>query len=162
MTNTNQPYSPKGIIKTMTILHYAYCIAIIVFGTVTLFITENTNINFADTEDLFFYLVPAAAIAAPIFGNFIFKSLLKGIHQKTTLKEKLISYQSARLIRIAFLEAPALLGIVIFMITSNQFYLVISVVLLAYLILLRPTLSTIKEDLDLNSEQEREFREALK
>lgn len=162
MTNYNQPYSPKGIIKTMTILHFAYCIAIIVFGTVTLFITENANINFEDTEDIFFYLVPLAAIIAPIIGSFIFKSHLKSIHKKTTLKEKLIGYQSARLIRIALIEAPALFGIVIFMITTNQFYIIISAILLVYLIVLRPTLVIIKEDLNLNTEQDREFREALK
>lgn len=161
MNNTNQPYSPKGIIKTITVLHYAYCISIIVFGTVALFITENPEFNFNNSEDVFFYLVPTLAIVAPVIGNIVFKKNLEQIHEKETVKEKLINYQTARLIRIAFIEAPALLGVVIFLITSNQYYLIFSAVLLTYLITLRPTISVIKTELRLNNEQAQEFSKAI-
>ena len=60
------------------------------------------------------------------------------------------------------LKAPALFGIVIFIITSNQFYLLIADALLAYLVFLRPIQLIIKEDLDLNVEKERELHEAIK
>ncbi|MEO1032306.1 MAG: hypothetical protein AAFX55_12915 [Bacteroidota bacterium] len=159
---TNQPYNPKSIIKTMTILHYAYAIAILGFGVVTLIITDDAYLNFNATEDMFFYLVPLLAIGGLLGGNYAFNTNLKSIRQKPTLKEKLSSYQSIRLIRLAFLEGPALLGIVGFMITSNQLYLIIAAVLLTYIIFLRPTRSVIREDLDLNAEQDRELREALR
>ncbi|WP_439152675.1 hypothetical protein [Winogradskyella sp.] len=161
MTNTN-PHNPKQIIKTLTILHYAYCLAVIVFGTTALFITDNASINFSNTDETFFYLIPIFAIGGVLSSNYIFRNSLKSIQQKSTLIEKLTHYQSVRIIRIALIEAPALLGIVIFMITSNQFYLIISAVLLAYMVLLRPTLPVIKTDLQLIPEQEREFREATK
>lgn len=161
MSATNQAQTPKAIIKTLTIFHYAYCAAILIFGIVALYITENGAINFSDSKDIFFYLVPVFAIALAFLSHFIFQQNLKKVKEKTTLKEKLVHYQYSRIIRYAMLEAPALFGIVIFIITSNQFYLIISAVLLAYLFLLRPTESIIKEDLDLNTEQEREYREAI-
>ncbi|WP_299123844.1 hypothetical protein [uncultured Winogradskyella sp.] len=161
MTNTNRTYSPKGIIKTLTILHYAYCVATLIFGIIAIFITENGTMNFSDTEDIFFYLVPGFAIVLAFMSNLVFQQNLKRVQQKSTLKEKLVHYQSSRIIRYAMLEAPAFFAIVIFIITSNQLYLIIAIIMLTYLFLLRPTKLIIREDLDLNSKQELEFREAL-
>ncbi|MBC3847186.1 hypothetical protein H8K90_12390 [Winogradskyella echinorum] len=162
MSTTNQLPTPKGVIKTLTIFHYAYCIAILIFGTVSIFITKNGSINFTDTEDVFFYLVPAFAIILAFLSHFLYQQNLKKVREKSTLYEKLAQYQTSRIIRYAMLEAPALFGIVIYIITSNQFYLIISAVLLAYLFSLRPTKIIITEDLDLNSEQEREFDASLR
>ncbi|WP_296383040.1 hypothetical protein [Winogradskyella sp.] len=162
MNNTNQPQTPKGILKTITIIYYAYCAAILIFGIVALYITENVEIKIADSEDPFFYLVPVFAIAIAFLSHFLFQKNLKKTQEKSTLKEKLVQYQSARIIRYAMLEAPALLGIVIFIITSNPFYLLIAAIVLAYLVLLRPTKPILKEDLNLNIEQEPEFYEAMK
>jgi hypothetical protein len=161
MTNTN-PSNPKQIIKTITIIHYAYCIAILLFGIAALFITENAVMNFSSPDDTFFYLIPLFAIGGLLSSNYIFRISLKSIQIKSNLNEKLTQYQSARIIRIALIEAPALLGIVIFIITSNQYYLIVSAVLLVYMVLLRPTTAIIKEDLQLTADQEREFREVTR
>jgi hypothetical protein len=160
MTSSNQPITVKGVIKIITILHYAYCIAILIFGTVAIFITENGTINFSNTGDIFFYIVPLFAVAMAYLSHFVFQINLKKVHQKLNLKEKLVQYQMSRIIRYAMLEAPALLGIVVFIITNNQFYLIISAALLAYLFLLKPTKRVIEEELDLNSAEKREFKSA--
>ncbi|WP_299365619.1 hypothetical protein [Winogradskyella sp.] len=159
---TKQPYQPKSIIKTMTTLHYAYSFAVLVFGTIALYITDNATMNLNDTNDIFFYLVPILAVGGVMASHFLFNSLLKTVHAKSTLKEKLTSYQSARIIRLALIEGPAILGIVIFITTSNLFYLIISAILLVYMIFLRPTLQIIKQDLNLTVDQNKELREALK
>ncbi|MFK7834464.1 MAG: hypothetical protein AB8B52_14410 [Winogradskyella sp.] len=162
MNQTNQNRSEKSIIKTLTIIHFMICAVVLVFGTVIIFITENAQINFADTEDSFFYLVPLFAICGAFVSQYLFQKLLNDVHAQATLKDKLTKYQSSKVIQYALIEAPAFLGIVICLITTNQFYLIISAALLAYLIFLRPTTATIKEDLNLNSEQERTFRELTK
>ncbi|MFP4845677.1 hypothetical protein [Winogradskyella sp. PE311] len=162
MDTTHKQQTTKSIIKTLTIFHYAYCIAILVFGIVALYITENAVINFSDSEDIFFFLVPVFAITLAFLSHFIFQQNLKRVREKTTLQEKLVHYQTSRIIKYAMLEAPALFGVVIFIITSNQYYLIIAAVLLAYLFLQRPTKEIVKQDLDLNAEQKQQFREALK
>jgi hypothetical protein len=159
MTQTS-PSNPKQIIKTITIIHYAYCIAVLLFGAAAIFIMENAVMNFSSPDDTFFYLIPLFAIGGLLSSNYIFRNSLKSIQTKSTLMEKLTQYQSARIIRIALIEAPALLGIVIFIITSNQYYLIISAVLLAYMVLIRPSTTIIKEDLRLTPDQESEFRES--
>ncbi|WP_426429839.1 hypothetical protein ACPX19_09875 [Winogradskyella sp. HB-48] len=159
MTETTN--TPKKIINTLTVIHYGYCIAILVFATVVFLISDHTIISFDDSEDLFLYLVPIFAFGGVSVSIFMFKAQLKQIHKKETLIEKLTAYQTSHLIRIALIEGPAFLGIVIFMISSNLFYLIIALALLVYLIFLRPTANGIKEDLNLNFEQEKEFRKNI-
>ena len=161
MTSTIPP-NPKSILKVIIILHSAFCLAILIFGITTVFITDKASISFTETDDIFFYLVPMFAITLAVLSQLLYQRNLTSVHKKTTLIEKLTTYQSIRIIRYAMLEAPALLGIVIFIITDNQYYIIISAVILAFLVLLRPTKTIIKDDLKLNSEQEKEYRDAMR
>lgn len=162
MTSTNQLQTTKGTLKTITILHYAFCATILIFGAFVLFVTENATLNLADTTDIFFYLIPVIAIVMASASSFLFQKNLKQVQEKASLLEKLVHYQTSKIIQFAMIEAPAIFGIVVFSITYNQFYIIVSAVLLTYLIILRPTPRLIKEDLNLNAQQNREFRELLR
>lgn len=158
MNTANQPETTKAVLKTITIIHFALCMSVFAFGAFMFLTTENATLNLADTADTFFFLVPVFAILAAFVSQFLFRKNLKRVQTKNTLKEKLVHYQSSKIIQFALIEGAAFFSIAIFMITTNLFYLIIAIVLLTYLIFLRPSTSTIKEDLDLNAEQEREFR----
>ncbi len=140
----------------------AFCVSIVLFGTVVLYITKNAILDFADTSDKLFYIVPGLAIAGALASQYLFKKTIIQAHSKSTLKEKLMQYQSSKFIQFALIEAPAFLGIVNFLITSNQYYLIISAALLVYLISRKPTKFEIKNSLNLNPEQEREFIKAIR
>lgn len=153
--------SPKNILKTLITIHYGYSIAVLVFATFSFLISDHTIMSFNDSNDLFLYLAPLFAVGGILASVFIFKTQLKRIHEKETLEEKLIAYQTSHLIRIALIEGPAFLSIVIFMTSNNLFYLTITFLLLAYLLSLRPTSDRIKQDLNLNFQQEKEFRKTI-
>ena len=147
----------------MTTIHYAYCFATLAFGTVAMFITNDTSLSFnGPSDDFFLYLVPFIAIGGTLVGHFIFNTNLKEVQQKPSLQEKLSGYQSARLIRLALIEGPSLFAVVGFIITNNQLYLIIAFLLLTYMIFLRPTPQKIKQDLNLTIQERKELREALK
>ena len=96
----------------MTTIHYAYCFATLAFGTVAMFITNDTSLSFnGPSDDFFLYLVPFIAIGGTLVGHFIFNTNLKEVQQKPSLQEKLSGYQSARLIRLALIEGPSLFAI---------------------------------------------------
>ncbi|WP_178987912.1 hypothetical protein [Winogradskyella schleiferi] len=159
MNTTNQPQTSKGILRNLTIIHMAFCTSIFLFGIVVLYVTKNQFMNFTDTEDRLFYVVPVLAIVGPLVSQYLFKKTIFKAHSKSSLMEKLMHYQSSKLIQIALIEGPALLGIVGFLTTSNQYYLIFSAALLIYLVSLRPTPSDIRPNLNFNAEQEREFRD---
>lgn len=161
MTHTNPPQTEKAIFKTLTFIHFAFCFAVLIFGLAAIVITEKASIYVEDRDDLFFYFVPLFAITLAFVGNFLFQLNLKKIKENATLKEKLAHYQTAKLIQFAMTEGPALFGISVFLISANQYYLIISAVFLAYLVFLRPTKTAIKDHLNLNAEQVLEFRKVM-
>jgi hypothetical protein len=97
------------------------------------------------------------ALSSFIASNFIFKQLLNNIAQKNTLREKLMAYQSALIVRYALLEGASLFGIVCYLLTGNLLFLLISGGLVLYFVTIRPTKSSIQNDLNLSYEDQTEF-----
>ena len=161
MNTTNKSQSIKSILRTLTIIHTAFCISIFLFGLAVLYITKNPTLNYSDTEDNLFYIVPILAIVAAFVSQYLFKKNILKAQKKSTLEDKIIQYQASKIMQFALIEAPAFLGIVEFLISSNLYYLIISAILLAYLISRRPTKTEIKTNLNFSAEQEREFRKFM-
>lgn len=149
------PNNPS--LKTLSIIHLALCSGVFIFGFIMFSKTNSTEIILDDSNDTFKYIIPSAAIIAFFLSNFLFKSQLNSISENAELKEKLVKYQSASIVKYAILEGTALFSIVIYNLTSNFLYLLIASGMLLYLILQRPTLSKIISDLDLKGNEKQDF-----
>lgn len=77
--------------------------------------------------------------------------------KNNSLREKLAHYQRTSIIRYAILDVATLFSAMAFMFNRNVFYFVISLLLLLYLIKLRPTKGKLTEDLALNKEDKLQF-----
>jgi glucan phosphoethanolaminetransferase (alkaline phosphatase superfamily) len=150
-SNSNLPQTPATFFRTITLIHLALAIGQVLFGIVVLSLNKRIIINIRDTHDPMVYLVPLMAITCFILSGFLFKKVLSsGIKPGSTLKQKLVIYQTALIIRLALLEGPSLFGIVAFFLTGSLFFLIISATLVAYFIYIRPTRNTIEEILELS------------
>lgn len=134
----------KEKIKTIKILHLALCVGLIliyyILGEFNSF--EELMNPQLDTSNYLYLLIP---VAAYLLSNFLFRMQLKKIDSSLNLEEKYPFYQSASLIRWAVLEGAA------FIIVFVQKDLVIfGVLLILYLIFLRPTEYRMKTDLNEN------------
>jgi len=150
--SSNNPF-----LKILSIIHLALCSGIFIFGFIMFSKMKSTEIILDDSADIFKYIIPSTAIIALFLSIFLFKSQLNSISKNADLKEKLIKYQSASIIKYAVLEGVALFSIVIYTSTNNFLYLLIAAGLLLYLILQRPTSSKIICDLDLKDNEKQEF-----
>ncbi len=149
--------TPNGFIKTLSILHMSLIMGPILFGTVIYFQTQNASLNFSDTDDIYLIIVPIVAVSCIFLGNFIFKQSIRNIPKTIGLRQKLARFQTASIIKYALAEAPALFGVVAFMITGNMAYLTISVVLILYFFMLKPTKEKIERYLDLKGDEKSQF-----
>ena len=149
--------SNNAFLKILSIIHLALCSGVFIFGIIMFSKMKSTEIILDDSADIFKYIIPSAAIIAFFLSNFLFKSQLNSISENAELKEKLIKYQSASIIKYAVLEGVALFSIVIYTSTNNFLYLLIASGLLLYLILQRPTSSKIISDLDLKGNEKQDF-----
>ncbi len=156
MENKIQPLTPKQFLKTIKIIHSALVLGIMLFVSAILFITISWELKW-DTEDLLFFIVPVFAFLGIFAGTRIYKSQLKTLKSKSSLREKLLGFQTASIIQYALLEAPILLAIMVSFLTGNFYYLLIAGVLIIYFISLRPTKKKIENDLEFNYDYKHQY-----
>ena len=157
----NQPiaFTPKSYIRTITIIHLALIMGLILFSGVSYSIIETNFLSFDFGSDVFVMLVPSLAVGGAFASNFIYNKKIGELTSLESLKDKVMGYQTACIIRYALLEGPALLGIVTYMQTGNLFFLIIAGALIVYFITLRPTKEKIEMDLNFSFEQKTAFNQ---
>ncbi|UII76825.1 hypothetical protein LV716_03275 [Flagellimonas sp. HMM57] len=157
MTNETGQFTPRGFIKTLTILHLALIAGPIAFACFAYFQIQDVVIDFTNTDDSFLLIIPIFAIGAISMGNLVYKKLTAEISKIAGLKQKLMRFQTASLIKFASIEAPALFSVVVFYMTGNMAFLLIAVVLIFYFFTLRPTKVKIENSLALRGEEKSQF-----
>lgn len=157
----NQPIAltPKSFIKTITIIHLALIMGLLLFSGVSYTLVETNVLSFDFENDIFSLIVPAFAIGGAFASNFIANKKISELSAVASLKDKLMGYQTACIIRFALLEGPALFGIVIYMQTGNLMYLIIAGAIIAYFVTVRPTKEKIEMDLNLNFKHKSAFNQ---
>jgi len=130
----------KEKIKTIQIIHLAICAGV---SLAYFFIGEpsaqHLKIPKIDAASALYLIIPVLAILA---GNFIFKSQLKQADPQLKPEENLPVYQTACITRWAILEGAAF--VILFL---KPDFLIIGILLIVYLVSLRPTEERIINDL---------------
>lgn len=159
MSNNSPTITPKSFLRTYTLIHLVLTSAVLIFGILMFLQTKNQELSFNYTGDVMIFIVPFIAVAGILAGNYLYGNIIKGLASKTTLMEKLNGFQTASIIKYALLEGPAFLGIVAFMNEGNQYFLIISSLLLGWLIMQRPTRDKVERDLKLEGSLKYEFQQ---
>ncbi|MNE18902.1 hypothetical protein D3C80_1119620 [compost metagenome] len=127
-------------IKTLQIIHLGICvgtiIAYFIIGNISL---ETLNIPTIDSNSILYLVIPVLAF---VLSSILFKAQLKQIDPKLKLEDKLPVYQTASIMRWAVLEGAAFLILLI-----KPEFILFGILLIAYLLYLRPTEERITNDL---------------
>ncbi|WP_420572621.1 hypothetical protein [Kordia sp.] len=158
MENKLQHITPNQFVKTLTIIHLALVVGVVIFTCVTLFLNKDAmNFEFSG-EDSFLLIYPVIAIGGVSMSQLLFKKMLAVAKQKTDLIAMLGQYQTASLIKYVLIEGPAMIGTVFFLLTNNAAFIAIAGLLIAFLVLQRPTKTKIESDLALRGELRNQFQ----
>lgn len=152
----NAAFKPQLFLKTLSTIHLVLLSGLVLFGVITF--TKNTaaKIEF-NTNDMFLYVIAFLTFTGIFFGNYMFQKQIVQLLEKEFLKDKLIGYQTASIVHYAFIEAPALLSIVIFYREGNLLYLIIAGLLVIYFFSLRPTKDKVETNLNLSGIHKSQF-----
>lgn len=133
----------KERLKVLKTIHIALCLGIALpyFLIGNIASLDFLKIPEIDSSKMIFFAVPIAAI---IFGHLLFKQQLKLVDKNLTLEEKIGSYQTASLIRWAMLEGAAF-----FILFVEEELILIGVMLILYMVYLRPSEERMKRDLEM-------------
>ncbi|MBE8725916.1 MFS transporter [Flavobacterium hungaricum] len=131
-------------IKTLQIIHLAICAGTILVYYFIGDLTVETlkKIPTIDSSSIVYALIPVLAF---VFSSFLFKSQLKQIDPKLKLEDKLPIYQAASIMRWAVLEGAAFL-----LLFLKPDFILFGILIIIYLIFLRPTEERITNDLSGN------------
>ncbi|WP_054852844.1 hypothetical protein [Olleya sp. ITB9] len=128
-------------LKIFKIIHIA-----LVFGLIMAYFFLGNLSDFSqlkmpeiNNENMIYLAIP---IVAFLLSNLLFKRLVSKIENNLSLKQKLVAYQSATIVRYAILEGAAFIILIIF-----PKFIVFGILLIVYMALLRPTEQRIKRDL---------------
>lgn len=127
-------------IKVLQIIHLSICAGtVIAYLFIAQFSLESLKIETTHSSDLIYFAIPILAL---FMSNFLFKSQLKQADPKLKPEDNLPIYQTASIIRWAILEASALL--ILFL---KQDLLLLGILIVVYLVFLRPTEDRIVREL---------------
>ncbi|MEK6154192.1 hypothetical protein WIW50_13055 [Flavobacteriaceae bacterium 3-367] len=152
-----QKITPKQYMRLQRLLHLFLLAAPSTLGLLAYYQSEGIQVNFSGSGDVFIFIVPVMALACYFGSMYVFRQQLRKVLEGESLRLKLARYQSANIIRYAFLEGSALLAVLAFMQNSYLLYLLIALLLVIYLIHLRPTKERLLNELPLTSEEKRRF-----
>ena len=127
-------------IKTLQIIHFALCAGLIVayFVIGEISVEKLKKIPTIDSSSIVFAIIPLLAF---ILSSLLFKSQLKQVDPKLKLEDKLPVYQTASIMRWAILEVAAFILLIL-----KPDFLIFGILIIIYLIFLRPTEEKIIND----------------
>ncbi len=123
------------------------------FASVMIMFMGEIDTPSIDIPNLYEILLIAMAAFVLLFfwlSSWIFKKRMEIVKQKNVLKEKMADYNTASLIRYIILELPAILAVVIVMITGEIIFLAYLAVVIAMFLFLTPNRERLKRELELN------------
>ncbi len=130
-------------IRALQIIHLGICagtiIAYFIIGDLSL---EKLHLPIIDSTSIIYLAIPVLAF---VLSSILFKAQLKQIDPKLKLENKLPIYQTASIMRWAVLEGAAF--IILFL---NPDFILFGILLIVYLLFLRPTEERITNDLSDN------------
>lgn len=141
----------KEFFKSIQILHAA-----MFFGVIMMLIILKFVLGVHDSSDgelLFPVMGIGLAIPSLILGQIIFNNKMESLKkEKLTVMEKLATYQSAYILKLALLEGPMLVCLILHFLGGNPLLFYTCLFLLFIFAYERPIQSSIMQQLNLHSE----------
>ena len=158
MNDSNSEIS--GFLIKINILHKAIMASPIMLGTVVYLLADNPYLLILNAWALLLVFAISAIVLGFYLSGLFFKKYLSGISNNAQLSQKLERYQTAFLLKMVFLEMPALVSVAIFYLTQNLLYLIIVGGIVAYMSLQTPKKENIILSLDLRGAERDKINQA--
>jgi hypothetical protein len=143
----------KTLLTGLNLIYFSLVFVMTTFGLIVLYLNYTGGMEVeVDVEfaHMLRYILIALLPVSLGAGYFIFKQITSSIQSSLSLKEKLIKYQTAVLIRSACFEFAGMLGGVFALITTDNSFLLFTGIIIAMFFLFRPTVYSITTDLNLS------------
>jgi hypothetical protein len=140
--------------KRLTIIYYVSIISLTTFVITTgafLVMEEERVDKFKPATKIFYVLMPLLAVVGYFCNRIVFKRDLNKLKYKDDLIEKMRGYRFAVIMKYAFLTIPSLAASFISLLTKEETFLSLSILLILLLFVDKPSPVKAAKDLELHS-----------
>ncbi|MBL0333589.1 MAG: hypothetical protein IPP08_07855 [Chlorobiota bacterium] len=159
MNNSMEGKSPKQIFNTVKIMHLAICTGPLIFAIAMAYLVSlGESFGVTGISSTLILLIAVLLFVTGIFlSNILYKKKIDTIIESYNIKDKFAIFTGAFILKLALLEAPALLCVVGFMLTADYKLLIPVGIILLFMYFSAPTLSKLTNDLKLTPDQIKEL-----
>lgn len=148
----------KSYLTSLKIIHFALTAGVVFFMLIAIALQfTGFEPELKELEEILLAITVAGAVAGVFTGNLLFRKRLEQLVELKGLKEKLMGYQSALIIKYALVEGPAFFSVVAYLLTANLLFPAITLVLISIFILYAPGKDKLISDLNLSRKESEIF-----
>ncbi len=137
--NDNQNLKIKNIFLTINVLFIALLSGQIFYLFIGLFLVQSGNLDgIPGLNMIFMFLTPTVVLFSILASKFIYSKQVSAFDKTASLENKLVSYRTNNIIRLALLEGANIFNISILIITANYFFAALSIIILIFFFFSRP------------------------
>lgn len=130
----------KNFFKTLNIIFIALLSGQTIYFVVGIFMIRSGNIDgFGGMNTIFMFITPVVVLSSIIASKFIYSKQVSEFDKSLSLENKLVSYRTANIIKLALLEGANIFNISIMIITASYFFAALFIIITALFFFNRPT-----------------------
>ena len=130
----------KNYFQTLNIIFIALLSGQTIYFFVGLFMIQSGNIDgFGGLNTMFMFITPIVVLASILASKFIYTKQVTEFDKSLSLENKLVSYRTANIIRLALFEGANIFNVSIMIITANYFFAALFIIIIALFFINRPT-----------------------
>ncbi len=153
MNNEKSKFT-KNFFTSLNIIFFALFAGQTIFFIVGLFLIQSGNITVNPTLDtVFMFVTPVVILSAILVSKFIYAKLVGNFDKSSLLENKMISFRTNSIIKLAILEGANIFSISIMIITANYFYAAFFVILITLFFFNRPTKEQFIMDYEITADE---------
>ena len=139
MSNENS-FIFKNFFQTLNIIFIALFSGQTIYFVVGIFLIQSGNIDgFGGFNTIFMFITPVVVLSSILASKFIYSKQVAEFDKSLSLENKLVSYRTANIIKLALLEGANIFNISIMIITANYFFAALFIIIIALFFFNRPT-----------------------
>jgi hypothetical protein len=152
---------PKEILRQLLIFFMAIVVSVVLFMMIAVYMNQADGAmapQWAGHYKIASWLVAAVSLLCFGIARQQFKKRSAAAKNSLNdLHDKLMKYRTALILYLAICEAPAILSIVLFLLSGDFVFLALAAIMLGFMLSAAPVRRTVVAALDLDGEQQKEL-----
>ena len=151
---TNNKSTVENFFTTINILFFALLGGQTVYFFIGLFLIQSGNMKgLPGLNTIFMFITPVVVLTSILTSKFIYSKQVASFDRTSSLENKVISYRTNNILKLALLEGANIFNISIMIITANYFFAAFFIIIIALFFLNRPTKEKFIMDYEISSDE---------